>query len=113
MPEADIKKDLANELTLPKLGELKKKWKVSMQSLVYRANDLELISEKQKNAILKKFNQQRIRRREPQELDIIPEQYTLVRVLMTKYKTKQKLSLPKMAAFLHLEENDFLNRYNF
>lgn len=113
MPEGDIKKDLSEELTLPKLGELKKKWKVSMQSLVYRANDLQLISDKQKNAILKKFNQQRIRRREPQELDIIPEQYKLVRDLMTKYKTKQKLSLPKMAAFLHLNEDDFLNRYNF
>jgi Zn-dependent peptidase ImmA (M78 family) len=112
MPENEIKKDL-QDLTLPKLGELKKKWKVSMQSLVYRANDLEIISDNNKRYLLQQFNQQNIRRREPRELDIPTEQYKLVRDLLTQYRNKQKLSLQKMASFLHLEQEDFLNRYNF
>ena len=40
MPEKDIRKDFENGLTFPMLGELKKKWKVSMISLLYRADDL-------------------------------------------------------------------------
>jgi Zn-dependent peptidase ImmA (M78 family) len=112
MPEKDIKADL-QELSLPKLGELKKKWKVSMQALLYRASDLGLLTDNQKHYLLKQFNQQNIRRREPKELDIPVEQYKLVRDLLTQYRTKQKLTVAKMAAFLHLEQDDFLERYNF
>lgn len=112
MPEKDIKNDL-QELTLPKLGELKRKWKVSMQALLYRASDLQLLSDNQKHYLLKQFNQQNIRRREPKELDIPTEQYKLVRDLLTQYRTKQKLTVAKMASFLHLEQEDFLERYNY
>lgn len=112
MPERDIKNDL-QDLSLPKLAELKKKWKVSMQSLVYRASDLELLNDNQKRYILQQFNNQNIRRREPKELDIPIEQYRLVRDTLTQYRTKQKLSVAKMASFLHLEQDDFLERYNF
>ncbi len=112
MPERDIKNDL-QDLSLPKLGELKKKWKVSMQSLVYRAADLELLTDNQKRYILQQFNNQNIRRREPKELDILTEHYRLVRDTLTQYRTKQKLTVAKMASFLHLEQDDFLERYNF
>lgn len=111
MPERDIKNDL-KELSLPKLGELKKKWKVSMQSLVYRASDLELLTDNQKRYLLQQFNNQNIRRREPKELDVPIEPYRLVRDLLTNYRTKQKLSVAKMASFLHLEQEDFMGRYN-
>jgi Zn-dependent peptidase ImmA (M78 family)/transcriptional regulator with XRE-family HTH domain len=112
MPEKDIKADLT-DLTLPKLGELKRKWKVSMIALLYRANDLGLITANQQRYLLQQFNQQKIRKREPKELDVPNEQYRLVRDLLTQYRTKQKLSVAKMAAFLHLEQDDFLERYNF
>lgn len=112
MPERDIKNDL-EDLSLPKLGELKKKWKVSMQALLYRASDLELITDNQKKYLLQQFNQQNIRRREPKELDIATEQYKLVRDLLTRYRAKQKLSVAKIATFLHLEPGDFIQRYNY
>ena len=111
MPERDIKNDL-QDLSLPKLGDLKRKWKVSMQALMYRASDLGLITDNQKHYLIKQFNAQNIRRREPKELDIKLEQYKLVRDLLTNYRTKQKLSVPKMASILHLNSEDFLNRYN-
>ena len=111
MPEKEIQKDL-HDLSLPKLGELKRKWKVSMQSLLYRASDLELITDNQKRYLLQQFNQQNIRRREPKELDIKTEPYKLVRDLMTNYKTKQKLSIAKLAAYFHLSTEDFIGRYS-
>jgi Zn-dependent peptidase ImmA (M78 family)/transcriptional regulator with XRE-family HTH domain len=111
MPAKDIANDLHN-LTLPKLGELKKKWKVSMQSLVYRANDLEIITDNQKRYLIQQFHQQGISRHEPKQFEVTNEQYKLVRDLLTNYRTKQKLSVAKMASFLHLEQEDFLNRYN-
>ena len=112
MPEKDIKPDL-QELSLSKLGELKRKWKVSMIALLYRAADIGLLTDNQKRYFLQQFNQQKIRKREPKELDIAAEQYKLVRDLLTQYRTKQKLSIAKMASFLHLEQDDFLERYNF
>lgn len=111
MPEKDIRNDL-QDLSLAKLGDLKRKWKVSMQSLVYRASDLEILSENQKRYMMQQFNQQNIRRREPKELDIKTEQFKLVRDLLTNYRNKQKLSVAKMAAQLNLTSEDFLNRYN-
>jgi Zn-dependent peptidase ImmA (M78 family)/DNA-binding XRE family transcriptional regulator len=112
MPEKDIRADL-QDLTLAKLAELKKKWKVSMQALLYRASDLGLITDNQKRYLLQQFNQQNIRKREPKELDVPTESYKLVRNLLTQYRTRQKMSLPKMAAFLHLETEDFTTRYDF
>lgn len=111
MPEKEIKKDL-EDLNLAKLGDLKLKWKVSMQALLYRAADLEVITANQKMYILSQLNAMNLRRREPVELDVKIEQYKMVRDLITTYRTKQKLSVPKMAAFLHLNVDDFLNRYN-
>lgn len=111
MPERDIKNDL-QDLTLPKLGDLKRKWKVSMQALMYRASDLGLITDNQKHYLVKQFNAQNIRRREPKELDIKVEQYKLLRDLLTNYRAKQKLSVAKMASILHLNSEDFLSRYN-
>jgi Zn-dependent peptidase ImmA (M78 family) len=112
MPEKEIQNDL-QELSLPKLAELKRKWKVSMQSLVYRANDIGISSDNNKRYLIQQFNQQKIRRREPPELDIPKEQYRLVRDLVTQSRTKQKLSVAKMASFFHLEQDDFIGRYNF
>lgn len=112
MPEADIKDDL-QDLSLPKLGELKKKWKASMQALLYRASDLGVITPTQKAYLLRQFNQQKIRKREPKELDLEIEQYKLLRDIFTKYRSKQKLSIDKFAAYLHLETNDFIKRYSF
>lgn len=112
MPEKDIKSDLAN-INLGELGNLKRKWKSSMISLLYRSEDLGLTTANQKRYIMQQFNQQRIKKREPIELDVPIEQYKLVRDLITKYKTKQRLNVTELANFFHLNDEDFLKRYNF
>jgi Zn-dependent peptidase ImmA (M78 family) len=66
MPEDDIRQDFAEPITLPRLAELKKKWKASMISLLYRADDLGFITANQKKYLVQQFNNQNIRSASPQ-----------------------------------------------
>jgi Zn-dependent peptidase ImmA (M78 family) len=111
MPEKEIKADLQGNITIAKLGELKKKWKVSMQALLYRADDLGLLTANQKRYLLEQFNQMKIRRREPLELDIPREAPMLLKTLITKYKTKMKMDVMELASFFHLQVDEFLQFY--
>jgi len=111
MPESEIKKDFEKEITIASLGELKLKWKVSMQALLFRASDLGFLSENQKNYLLKQFNQLKIRRREPPELDFPKEKPKLMRDLITKYKNVHKYSAKELAASFHLELDQFMSKY--
>lgn len=112
MPKEDILKDLSENINVESLARLKGKWKVSMHALLYRALDLEVITENQKRYIINQFNTLKIRRREPKELDLVIEKGHLLRDLITKYRTKQKMNLLQMAEFFHLFEEEFLLRYN-
>lgn len=111
LPESEIKKDFENGVTVPLLGELKRKWKVSMIALLYRAVDLGFVTEHQKKYLLAQFNQQQIRRREPMELDFPKEKPHLLRDLITKYKNAHKFSVKELAQSLHLEVEDFMSKY--
>jgi Zn-dependent peptidase ImmA (M78 family)/DNA-binding XRE family transcriptional regulator len=112
MPEKEIRKDLKDQVTIVLLGELKRKWKVSMISLLYRANDLEIISDNQKKYLLSQFNEMGIRRREPPELDIPKENTALIKTLISTYKQKKRLTIKQLAETFHLKEEDFMARYN-
>lgn len=111
MPEKDIKGDLVGNLSLPTLGELKKKWGVSMQALLFRATDLQTITYNHKRYVLGQFNAIGIRRREPQEFDVPIEQPKLLRDLITKYRNKAGLSVKEMADVFHLSHEEFLLKY--
>ncbi len=111
MPERDIIPDFKNGITMQTLADLKTKWKVSMQALLYRAEDLQQLTYNQKRYLLTQFNAMKIRRREPPQLDIPIERPRLIRDLLTKYRTRQKMSVKDMAAFFHLSEKEFEYRY--
>lgn len=49
MPEADVREEFAKGISLSSLAELKRIWRVSMISLLYRADDLGFLSENQKD----------------------------------------------------------------
>ena len=112
MPEKDIKGEFKEGLTLDILAKLKKEWKVSMQALLYRASDLDLLTDNQKRYIIGQFNALKIRRREPVELDVRIERGRLLRDTITQYRTKQKMSVKEIANFFCLNEEEFLERYN-
>lgn len=112
MPASDIKGDFDGDVDLDLLATLKAKWKVSMHALLYRANDLQMISDNQKRYVISKFNALKIRRREPKELDVLIEKTKLLRDMITAYRNKQKMSTKQMASFFHLHDTEFLERYN-
>jgi len=112
MPESEIRKDFENDITLPLLAELKLKWKASMISLLYRADDLGYLTPNQKRYLVQQFNDQKIRRREPLELDVPVEQPSLIRKWISEIKAKQKLDMKGMASLLHLNPNEFIELYS-
>lgn len=112
MPEKDIKADFKDGVTINLLADLKRKWKVSMQALLYRANDIGIITDNQKRYLVNQFNSMNIRRREPAELDIPREQPMKLRDLITKYKNKQRLNVKQLALFFNSNEDEFLNKYS-
>ena len=112
MPERDIRKDFENDITLPLLAHLKGKWKASMISLLYRADDLGFLTPNQKRYIIQQFNEQKLRRREPVELDVSIEKPELIRTWIGEIKAKQKLDTKGMAAQLNLNTDEFIELYS-
>jgi Zn-dependent peptidase ImmA (M78 family)/transcriptional regulator with XRE-family HTH domain len=111
MPEKLISKDFKNGVNINLLSTLKKKWKVSMQALLYRANDLGFVNDNQKRYILEQFNTRKIRRREPQELDIEIERPQLIQTYLDKYQKKLKLNKEDLPKAFHLTKEDYRNFY--
>jgi Zn-dependent peptidase ImmA (M78 family)/DNA-binding XRE family transcriptional regulator len=112
MPKKEITKDLDEKLDLDRLAELKSKWLVSMHALLYRAEDLNVITENQKRYVINRFNHLKIRRREPKELDVPIERGQLLRDLITKYRSKQKMNVKEIADFFYMKEEEFLATFS-
>ncbi|MBS1629350.1 MAG: ImmA/IrrE family metallo-endopeptidase [Bacteroidetes bacterium] len=112
MPETEIRKDLKEALTIPRLAELKRKWKVSMISILYRADDLGYLTPNQKHYLIRQFNNLNIRRREPVELDVAIEQPKLIRRWIAEYKALRKLNTAQVAAALNLNTDEFVQVYS-
>ena len=112
MPEKGIRPDFENGINLPLLGELKRKWKVSMISLLFRADDLGFLTPNQKKYLIQQFNEQKMRRREPVELDVPVEKPAMVRKWIADFKTKQKLDVKDVASHFHLNTDEFIELYN-
>lgn len=113
MPEADIRPDFEQGITIPILAQLKTKWKVSMIALLYRADDLGYLTPNQKRYLLQQFNSLNIRRREPIELDIEPEQPMLLRQWASTLQKSLQLNVIQMATLLCLSAEDYLEQYVF
>ena len=112
MPAKYIKEDFKDGITIPILGELKRKWKVSMIALLYRADDLGLVTPNQKRYLIQQFNQLKMRRREPIELDIPPEEPRLIKKWIAEYRSKMKIGVVEMSALLCLNVDEFLELYS-
>ncbi|MBK7763698.1 MAG: ImmA/IrrE family metallo-endopeptidase [Bacteroidetes bacterium] len=112
MPETAIRPDFEGGITISTLSELKKKWKVSMQSLLYRADDLGYLTYNQKRYILTQFNQMKIRKREPEEFDVAKEAPSLLKNMIVKYKTKYKSDNAQLAERLNLGLSEFIEIYS-
>jgi Zn-dependent peptidase ImmA (M78 family)/DNA-binding XRE family transcriptional regulator len=112
MPEAAIRRDIGDQqVTFNLLKNLKGKWRVSMIALLYRADDLGYLSENQKRYLIQQFNELKLRRREPIELDVPVEQPKLLRTWLTTLKRREKLNTAATAARLHLSTDEFITLF--
>jgi Zn-dependent peptidase ImmA (M78 family) len=111
MPEQDIRKDLEVGVTIQLLGKLKRDWKVSMVSLLYRADDLGLLSSTAKKQLIGQFNEMHIRRREPPQLDVPIEQPSLVKQWIKNWQTTNKRTTADLAERLYMHSEEFVGLY--
>jgi Zn-dependent peptidase ImmA (M78 family)/transcriptional regulator with XRE-family HTH domain len=72
LPEETIRQEIKPPVTLSDLADLKERWGVSIQSLVERAFELEIITANQRKYLWKQINNERWRKEEPKYIE--PEQ---------------------------------------
>jgi Zn-dependent peptidase ImmA (M78 family) len=112
VPEHAYRAELEGKtVTLALLKELKLRWRVSMISLLYRADDIGFLTPEQKHDLVDQFNKQKLRRREPEAFDVTPEQPSLIRRWLTTIRRRDKLDTAALAAYLHLPEEDYLTYF--
>lgn len=96
MPAADIAHQLSR-ITLPLLATLKAVWRVSMAALLERAKTLELITQRQYVRFRSELSRRGYLRREPAELDVPPEQPTLLRAIVAFHVQQLGYGLTELA----------------
>ncbi|MGH9376872.1 MAG: helix-turn-helix domain-containing protein [Terriglobia bacterium] len=70
MPADAIRREMPSPLTLSGVAELKPRWRVSIQALIRRAFDLQLISNRQYRYLFEQLSIKGWRTKEPSNLDI-------------------------------------------
>ena len=80
MPRETMKRELKAPLILTQLVELKQIWGVSVQALVVRAKDLDVISERQQKYLYQQISQRGWRTEEPARIE--PERPRLLRKMV-------------------------------
>ena len=104
MPEEDIKPSL-RYLNFSKLGDLKRYWKVSMKSLVYRAKILKTITEKQYRNFQINFSRKKININEP---ILLPEEEPfLIKEIIRLHLQNLNYSIDELSDSLFLLRQEF------
>jgi Zn-dependent peptidase ImmA (M78 family)/transcriptional regulator with XRE-family HTH domain len=110
MPSADIKNHLYG-LTLNKLAAQKPYWRTSMASILKRASDLDCIAHGAARYLWIQLSRRGYRKREPPELDLAPEQPTLLGEIFDFYRKDLRYSLSDLASLLVATPEDLATWY--
>ena len=73
LPGVAMEQEIIPPVTLTNLAALKRRWRVSMQTLIMRAFELRIISERQKRYLFQQLSSRGWRIREPPALDVQAE----------------------------------------
>jgi Zn-dependent peptidase ImmA (M78 family)/transcriptional regulator with XRE-family HTH domain len=68
LPASEIRRDFGVKLDIPKLSALKRKWRVSIQALAYRAHELGCIDRTRYTSIFQQLSRKGWRKTEPIEI---------------------------------------------
>jgi Zn-dependent peptidase ImmA (M78 family)/DNA-binding XRE family transcriptional regulator len=108
MPAEEIRPELAR-LTMPRLAELKERWKVSMQALIRRAYQLEVITQRQQRSFFMRFSQLGYRKQEP--FPIPQEEPQLLQSIVEVHQTKHGYDAAELARSALMSEDEFRTAY--
>lgn len=103
MPAKEISNQLTN-LNIEKLAELKRYWKASMQSILYKAKDLGLITPNQSHYLWKQMGYLGYRKKEP--ITISHDKPTLLTEIIQTYIDDLGYSKEELADLLQLNIED-------
>lgn len=107
MPEASFRQRVTMHGTdLNGILKLKKEWRVSMQAIIYRMRDLDLIGPEQHKRLMIRMSSQGYRIREPGDEFIPIEEPTLVRKCMDLLASEGGIPLREVLGDLQLNSRD-------
>jgi len=94
LPEEDIKCELG-ELDIYKLMNLKNYWKASIQALVYRAKDIDVITKQKYQSLFRMIGARGFKKNEPNPLE--PEKPSIPKLLVDTIHKATHLSVSEIA----------------
>lgn len=109
MPLDEVSHELSNKVNIQKLADLKRVWKVSMQSILFRANKEELITPNQYRGIMVQFNARGIRKKEP--IDIPKENPSNVETMINLFITELNYTKEDLAKTFSLHYREFEDKF--
>ena len=112
VPKESLISDLGNKrknLNLFELEQLKRKYKVSMQCIIFRANQLNIISDFEKERLFKEFSMRKWRTHEPIEIE--NETSYKFQQMVCEAVSEKYISESKGAEYLNISTINFLERY--
>ncbi len=112
MPKAEVTIALRGKLDLRRLAALKPEWRVSMQALLYRAQSLGLIEKAQAAWLWRKFAMERMRLREPPQLDFPVEGPSVISRMIALHLDTFGYSTADFAKMLHVHERQLREFYD-
>ena len=101
MPEAAMHREITSPITLSSLAILKPRWRVSIQALIRRAYDLQLVPQRQYRYLFEQLSAKGWRTKEPSNLDVPIEKPRALRQ-MAELIYGQSIDYERMAADMHL-----------
>jgi Zn-dependent peptidase ImmA (M78 family)/transcriptional regulator with XRE-family HTH domain len=110
MPASEIAPQLRN-VRFRDLGELKRRWRVSLAALIYRAHFLGLITERHYRTLNMSLNKLPSgRKREPGEFDV--EQPLMIRDVIKNYREQYDYSLEQLCDLMVITRQRFCEQYD-
>jgi len=111
IPASEISTYLKGRLSIEKLVDLKRYWKVSMQAILKRGQQLGIIEYNHARYLWSQFSVRGIKKREP--IDIEKEKPSLLNEILNFYYSEDggELSKEELSKLLHLNNRDFSYMY--
>lgn len=111
-PMAELRSDLiGGRVTLERLVQLKKYWRVSVASLLYRAAKYGILSRNQASYLWRQLSMRGWRKREPDETQFQPEGARLFTHVIDLHEKNLCFDAQDLARMLHFSVNDVRSMY--